>query len=261
MHVLTQDEWSRIARHPWLRGGKYLMSVDSTSAYGLDLATRGTDDTPFLVFAERQSRGRGRGVNRWHSSEGALTFSLVWCFPSESNNQPLSCLSIHCGIAICEAFLEMDLSADVGLKWPNDVYLDGRKVAGILIETVDRTPRPYVVGIGINVNNDFEHAPVDVRQRAISLSDVSGGTKICRAELMLSVLDHLSDRLTTESLHGSPEQTEWERFCILRGKQVTVRTPRETISGTCLGLAPDGALRIQSNGATQLIVSGEVLDF
>ena len=121
-----------------LADGRWLDATTSTNSVLLAEET----PTPYLLGAERQTAGRGRPGKRWISGAGALTFSLAITGPAHA---------LSCGLAACEAIDELFATMPRAMvKWPNDVWIDDRKVAGILIET--RGPRT-VIGIGLNVIN------------------------------------------------------------------------------------------------------------
>ena len=112
----------------------------------------GSELLPRLYLADEQTAGRGRHGRSWHSGAGSLTFSLLtqWRLPTE---RPSNLLSIAVGVAIARAIEFACAPLRTRLKWPNDVYVDQGKVAGILIETNHRAADRVVIGVGINVND------------------------------------------------------------------------------------------------------------
>src|SRR5262245_30735712 len=113
----------------------YHESIGSTSDRAIELGVLDESELPLLVLAESQTAGRGRGVNRWWSAEGALTFSLVLQAPCERlppDRWPQ--VALVAGVAVCEALEGLVPQAEVRVKWPNDVYLGSGKVCGILCE-------------------------------------------------------------------------------------------------------------------------------
>ncbi|MFG0333905.1 MAG: biotin--[acetyl-CoA-carboxylase] ligase [Maioricimonas sp. JB049] len=211
-----------------------------------------------LIVARRQTAGRGRGTNRWWSSDGALTFSLLidpvdWNLPTPRWPE----LSVTVGTAIATALGPLTDFADVRLKWPNDVYLAGRKVCGILVEVASTNPGRLVVGIGLNVNNSFADAPDDVRQRAISLCDHEQ-RQFDMTDLLERLLVQIDGDMT--ALAGQPAdlQSRWRNLCLLSGRFVTINDGRRRIEGTCLGIDDDAALLVQTALGPQRIYSGVV---
>jgi BirA family biotin operon repressor/biotin-[acetyl-CoA-carboxylase] ligase len=159
--------------------------IGSTNTRALELATAVDQPTPLLIGADRQTAGRGRGGNRWWSTTGALTFSLV-LDPTEDflgpDVPPLTPahwprLSLVAALALCHELERLIPEITAQLKWPNDVHVAGRKLAGILVETASSpgsTPR-LVLGMGVNVNNSLRDAPPELQATACSLIDLMGG--------------------------------------------------------------------------------------
>ena len=179
-----------------IRAAGWIQTVDFFDELGStnDHAIRTADDPrphPRLVICDRQQAGRGRGANRWWASEGALTFSVV--IEPEVIGIPRDrwpTLSVAIGGAICEAIAPCIPSADVRLKWPNDVYADGRKLCGILVEVPPVSPPRLVIGIGVNVANSARNAPPEVQARMTSLVDLSESAPT-RVEMLDRVLHQL----------------------------------------------------------------------
>lgn len=255
--------------------------LGSTNDRALELTGDAAAELPLLVVAERQLAGRGRGANRWWSESGGLTFSLVisaaaYRLPAQSWPQ----ISLTAGLAVCrllEAVLsslretrstpenggDAPVASDIdspiiGLKWPNDVLVRGRKISGILIESPSGGPGTFVIGVGLNVNNSLDQAPADVRARAASLIDLTG-REHDRQELLIALLQELDAEL--QQLAASPEavRQEWASRCVLTGKHVDIQSGPRRLEGECLGLADDGALLLQREGIREKVYSGIVL--
>lgn len=252
--------WQRALRHPWLGGAEYHSSLDSTNAHGLRrLKSLSACPSPYLILTEKQESGRGRGSHTWYSSDGALTCSLLWEMPElEEGSAPLSLLV---GAAVCEALEPFCGNDPIRLKWPNDVYVRQRKIAGILIEAPGSPPRMHVIGIGMNVSNSLLDAPQEVQSRAISLHTVA--TKSCHpSDVLAAVLDRMQSLFNRPSFAGWSASMPWERFCLLRGHAVRLRTVSGDIVGICRGTQPNGALLIlDANQRTHVVHSGEVVAF
>jgi len=237
--------------------------LPSTNDRALHLLQNNTPPLPALILAERQTRGRGRADNHWWSTEGALTFSLMVASsmePLTAGSQPSSLpppdnrpvadprLALAAGIAVADTTRQTLHSIippqHIGLKWPNDVMAGGRKLCGILTEVSPRS-REAVVGMGINVNNTFEHAPEDVRQRATSLKQ-EAGRALSRFELLKEILRnfHRNMHRLTESADWLTET--WATFCILTNRPVELHIGSEIHGGICRGIQPDGALLLES---------------
>jgi BirA family biotin operon repressor/biotin-[acetyl-CoA-carboxylase] ligase len=143
------------------------------------------------------------------------------------------------------------------LKWPNDVYLQQRKVCGILIEAPHgRSPR-LVVGVGINVNNSFASAPPEQRQIAISMSEVAGG-RLSRARILIRVLRNLEDQLALLNRNIPQVVDDCRQYCLLSGQRVTCQIGSRQVRAVCDGIDEDGALRLVTPSGVERIVSGQV---
>ena len=252
-----------LARCTFIRRIRALDETDSTNNVARAWSTQlSADEVPALVVAESQSAGRGRGENRWWSGPGSLTFSVIvepaaWGVPSER----WPALSLTVGAATALALEQRVPTSEVRLKWPNDVYLDGRKIAGILIESPPNDSRRLVLGIGVNVNNSLAGVPAEIESRAISLCDATGTTH-SRTDLLKDLLTQLWQSLTRLGSDLPRLREDWRRLCLLTGRSVVVTDQgRGVVAGTCLGLDDDGALRVQTDGSVERLFSGVVTEF
>jgi BirA family biotin operon repressor/biotin-[acetyl-CoA-carboxylase] ligase len=211
-----------------------------------------------LVLAEMQSAGRGRASNRWWSGTGALTFSLL--LDAHASGLPTSCwpqLSLTVGLAIAEAVDEL-IGLQAGLKWPNDVYLQGRKVAGVLIETPPRQRGKLVVGVGLNVNDPLNLLPEDVRQTAISLCEASNRGPFALADVLILLLQRLSDCFAWIGSRDAELRQRWRERCVLTSRTVHIDQGGCQITGPCHGIDDDGALLVQTEAGLERCFAGVV---
>ena len=232
-------------------------SVPSTNSVALQ-STNVVDDLPWLIGANEQTQGRGRGKNSWWACSGSLTFSLVHR-PSDSGivKRQWPQISLTVGLAVTEMVSELLPGHCVQLKWPNDVYVDGRKIAGILIETMPQHDDLVVTGIGMNLNNSLADAPHEIQDTAIAACDVVG-EMLDPTRAMVSLLNHLDRELR---LLGEEDPTLSERLrerCFLTGKTVTISNSGSDVTGTCDGIDDDGALRITTPSGPKRFHSGTV---
>ena len=249
----------RLLAESCLRRADWLDQIDSTNDHALLLANQAEIESPWLIGAEQQTAGRGRGANRWWGAEGSLLFSLLIDMPKMglvSADWPR--FSLITGLAVAETLASMVSSAVVGLKWPNDVWLGRRKVCGILIEQSDRFPERLVIGVGLNVNNSFHDAPDDQRQIATSMADASGGTVFSRTDVLIEFLNQW--RLLSQYLaEGNIDLVErWSRKCVLTGNPVTLTSGRKETTGFCVGIDGDGALLLRTAFAVERHYAGTV---
>jgi len=202
-----------------------------------------------VAATEHQSAGRGRAGRRWEDEPGASLLLSVLLRPPET--APSAQLSLVCALAAAET-VDAGSGLDARVKWPNDVLVDGRKVAGILLEGHGGA---VVCGIGLNVNQVEGTLPQDARTPVASLRTLTG-REHDRAELLVSLLERLETRYDAWLDAGlAPLLPELERRDALHGSVVTVGD----VTGTAEGFAPDGRLRIRSDtGAEAFVASGEV---
>jgi BirA family transcriptional regulator, biotin operon repressor / biotin---[acetyl-CoA-carboxylase] ligase len=212
-----------------------------------------------VVIAERQTAGRGRMGRRWHSPAGVNfygTFILRPGLPVARVPQ----LSLVAGVAVAEA-METVAPGIVALKWPNDVWLRGRKAGGIIAEAVtDSNNRVACVllGIGLNLNLPSEQIPEDLRGKATSVLAATG--KRCdRAALADALFSRLNTRYM-EAMSGSFAAVRplWERYSALTGRRVAVIDGQSRIIGKVVGIDAEGALLLQEGEEVMRVLTGDV---
>lgn len=265
---LTESDLNALLKTTFLKSIRHFSQTDSTNGQAIKLlSAKGGLETPCLIYAESQSAGRGRGANRWWSQAGSLTFSVIVntqafpLTPEELIKLPLltgMAVLRTCQTAACDS---ADCGNDFALKWPNDVYLSGRKLAGILIEvpsvkSAEASAHHAVIGVGLNVNNSWVSAPEDLRAKGISLLDHTG-FMFNRLDVLDAFMGHLEELIHSLS-KGLPVLDDWPDHCLLTGKRVTLIVGSEEISGDCLGLASNGALMLQTPQGMQQFIGGIV---
>ena len=242
----------------WLRELSVHAHIGSTNTALLDRTD--TDGvTGRVVTAEVQTAGRGRRGRAWLSPFGRnLAVSIGVAI--DRSPAELGALSLVVGLAVRDALLEYGLQ-QIDLKWPNDVLMQGRKLAGILIELAqpDR-PAQLVIGIGVNVGcreaiaGQVEQAVADVTEQVERPS---------RNRLLGALVNHVvavCQRFSTEGF--VPFRTRWEAAHHYHGRAVTLTlpgsSPGDAVSGTVLGVARNGALRIAGVSGVREFIAGEV---
>jgi len=202
------------------------------------------------VAARVQDAGRGRRGRSWASPEGGLWLSVI-CRPGDAAGA--GCLSIRSGLAVADTIERLvPAVAGLQLKWPNDVLLDGRKLAGVLCEAHWEVAEPayVIVGIGLNVANPI---PLQLSDTAIALTDRAPG--ISPSELAQPIAEGIAAAGRTAGPLSDEERARWTIRDRLRGQPVS-----GALSGTGAGIAPDGALLVrQACGAIGRIGAGEVV--
>ena len=256
----------RIQANRWLRQVEFRDSISSTNDLALELVRGAALRLPALVLAAEQTKGRGRGENRWWSAAGALTFSLVIEPPVDFDRQHWPKLALAAALATAELVDELLVrhatraatNAAVGIRWPNDVYVGERKLAGLLVEVPSNgaTKRPAVVlGLGLNVNNRLDNAPDDVRRRGTSLIDL-GIAELDLTSVLLRLLELLRSRIDDLTRPDPRLAAEWQRRCLLRGRTVTLEQGLRKVRGNCRGIEPDGSLALETAAGIERFYAG-----
>lgn len=222
--------------------------VDSTNDVVARAGRLGADEG-LVVFAEGQRAGRGRHGRRWDSAPGLGLWFSVLLRPPPRAPGPLALLA---AVAVAGA-VEETVGRPAGVKWPNDVLLDGRKVAGVLIEAKDGFA---VVGIGVNANQRAEDFPAELRGRAGSLAMAHGET-VDRTALAGRLLGRLDEFYRDWPANAANVVTACEARNVLRGQPV--RAEDGTV-GTVVGVRPDGGLqlRVGDDGEERTVYAGEL---
>jgi BirA family biotin operon repressor/biotin-[acetyl-CoA-carboxylase] ligase len=229
-------------------------SIDSTNAEALRAVERGVP-TPFLVLAERQTAGRGRRGRKWVSPFAEnVYYSLV--LRIDGGMRQLEGLSLVVGLAVMQTLRESGV-ASAGLKWPNDVLVGRKKIAGILLELVgDPADVCHVVlGVGINVN--MQKAD-EVDQQWTSMR-LESGKQVDRNQLVARLSMILRAYLERHQAQGfSSIQEEWERNHLWQGNAVSLIAGVNKIDGVVMGIDQQGALRLEVDGVEKVYSGGEL---
>ncbi|RRJ66297.1 biotin--[acetyl-CoA-carboxylase] ligase [Paenibacillus oralis] len=238
---------------------RLLEKTVSTQAEVRELAEAGAPSGT-LVVAEEQTGGRGRQGRAWYSPPGKGVWMSLLLRP---DRQPLSFapqLTLLIAVAVCRA-VRHTAGVDAGIKWPNDLLVGGRKICGILVESVgeDELIRYAVAGIGIDVNLEAKDIPPQLQDVATSLH-IESGRRIDRAELIGAVLAEIEQLYELYRQEGfAPIGHLWEALSVTLGRRVTVKTPAGDVTGLAKALDPSGALVLAGdNGNMRIIFSGEV---
>lgn len=246
----------RLQHETQLAGLEIFLTIDSTNHYLMHHPTQ-IIRAPWVVFAERQSAGRGRRGRIWQSPfAGNIYFSLLWRFNQLNAN--FIGLSLVVGVAICRLLAHLGLE-QLGLKWPNDVLCQGKKLCGILIEMRGETNGPYdvVIGVGINLTmpEDIGHR---IEQPWISLAQVAPMLP-SRNALAAQLIDQMLDIMPEFERHGlQPFLMEWQHLDQYRDQPVVLQFGENRIQGIERGVDEQGALLVETNGKLQRYYSGEM---
>ncbi len=236
-----------------------LKETISTNADAFRIAEAGAPEGA-VVIADTQTGGKGRRGRVWSSPAGVNLYCSVVLRPSIMPHEAPQ-LTFLSAVAVARA-IEQTTELTPEIKWPNDVLIDGRKVAGLLNEMSAETDgiNFIILGIGVNLNMTADQFPNDLRQPATSLL-LESGSRVCRARFAATMLNEL-DKLYAEFLGKGfePVRNEWQRRCNANGRVVSVSDAGcESRSGIFAGIDGDGALLMRSgDGRIERIVSGDV---
>lgn len=241
----------------WLRTIEVHPELGSTNDRALELCSQ-PDQLPALIVAERQTSGRGRQGAVWFAPEGSLTFSLAVrpaAWGISLGQWPA--LSLTTAVAVADAvqpLLPAGIQAQI--KWPNDVFVNGRKQAGILLESSPTTSDALVIGVGLNVNGALasagEQAPLGV-----TLEELTG--RMHNIDALLENFIAAFDQRASQLGAGAEQLVaEWNQRSLLTDREVIIDLGAERVQGRCVGLANDGALRLATASDERILHSGTV---
>ncbi len=228
--------------------------LGSTNTHAALMRRQGRLYAPAIVLAGRQTRGRGRGSNAWWSAGGSLT--VTFAFPVEDRMAPHH-LPLIAGLAVRRAAAELAGEPGIQLKWPNDLLYDGRKLAGLLCERVEKAD---LAGLGLNVNLNPMDAPPPLRDRITSIASISGKT-VDSTDALIVVAAHL--RLTLARSVDQPFADilrEYDAHHALVGRTVSIVSDNNEppLHGQVEGLDEMGRLLVRSRGALHHVIAGQV---
>jgi len=230
--------------------------VQQTGSTNSDLLSRlASLRGPVLLAAVDQTAGRGRAGRSWLSGAGAsLTFSVAW--PFARSPQALLGLPLAVGVALAEALTE--LQVPVQLKWPNDVLKNGKKLAGVLVETATLGQQTWaVIGIGLNLL-----MPPELEQSiGHEVAEATWLAQMDRNQLLAMLLNHLAAALEQFEKSGLSAFLErWNALHAHRGQQVNlIEQGRVTRQGIATGVNHQGCLMLQDEqGALSAVMAGDV---
>ncbi len=241
--------------------------VDSTQNIARRWLSSEDDCTllPALFVADRQNAGRGQGQQAWWSPPGCLMLTVAIAadqLPADTAHWPQLGPLVAVAVADCASKWLSNSASSIELKWPNDIYLDRKKVAGILIESGPRKSR--CIGIGMNVCVDMSGAPQAVSGSATSLhlhmtgsnrdsvsySEAGDLTSLSTAALLIDLADCLLRWLDKWSEGDSSWLSFWRPRCLLTGKTVNLRLGSgESMAGKCEGIDESGQLLVRRSGS------------
>jgi len=228
------------------RIGRKILVYDSTSSTN-DIAAeyaRNKQNDGLVVFAEEQTAGRGRAGNKWISGRADSILCSVVLSAGGSRTAPTELLSLTCAVAVAETIGKPGRS-HAKIKWPNDIMLNGKKVAGILLESkMDNGASIYIVGIGINCHQKKESFTEELQQIATSIDAESHSIsdRVLLAKRLLSSVDHW---LEVAANNSEKVIDRWHELSIQLGHRVTLIFNGAKFAGHCIGIDPEKGLILQ----------------
>lgn len=227
--------------------------LDSTNARAWAWSDEGAPHGALVVTA-RQTAGRGRHGRAWSSPAGNLYASIV--LRPDAGTTVDAGLALVVGLEIARTLREDLGIRGVGVKWPNDVWIDGLKVAGVLVEgRLDPPPR-LIVGFGVNLRRPPDGwGELEGRATAI---DAAGPT-LAPADFLVGLLPRLEsgvDAFLREGFAG--RRAAWKDFDVLAGRAIRYQADGRTHEGRAEGVADDGSLRVHDGDAVRTVRGGEV---
>lgn len=247
-----------LSTHDLGRTISYFEVLESTNATAYRMASEGAFHGE-VVIAEQQTAGKGRRGRTWISPAGQnLYFSAI--LRPELPPQRAPELTLVAAVALAEILRESG-AREAAIKWPNDVLIGGRKVAGILTELSADTERVHfvIVGVGVNLNGRAEDFPEELRPLATSLA-AEREAPVPRALFTAALLTRLEHWLDVHAEEGFDAIREaWKKLSVTLGQEVLVRTDRNEFRGMAEDIDDSGALLVKrSDGVTERVLAGDV---
>jgi BirA family biotin operon repressor/biotin-[acetyl-CoA-carboxylase] ligase len=212
-----------------------------------------------VVIAEQQTAGRGRVGRSWHSPAGVNLYATLILRP-RMPIPDVPRLSLVAGVAAAEA-LATAAPGLVALKWPNDVWLRGRKAGGIIAEAVTDSAQRLscvLLGIGLNLNLAADDIPEDLRDKATSVR-IATGRRCDRIAIAAALFNRLDSRYMEVETEGfAAMRDEYQKYSALTGMRVTVVNGAARVSGQVTGIDADGALMLATADGPSRVLAGEV---
>jgi BirA family transcriptional regulator, biotin operon repressor / biotin---[acetyl-CoA-carboxylase] ligase len=257
--LLLPSEIQPLLGTKWL-GKKihYFHSTDSTNSTAYQLAVEGAGEGE-AVIAEAQGKGRGRLGRQWVSPPFSNLYLSVILRPKLPPHRA-SLITFMAAVAVADA-IEKYCGLTPRIKWPNDLLLKERKVAGLLNEIHSETDRIHfvILGMGVNLNMDEESLPEELRPRATSLKKETGRS-VSRKDFVCSLFRELEQwyELFLEE-GGAPVLRAWRARARIEGKKVRVTSFGEVLTGQAVDVDSDGALILRTKqGERKRIVAGDI---
>ncbi len=257
--ILLPAEIKQILETRWIaKKIHYFQKVDSTNSIAYQLAMQGADEGE-VIIAETQEKGKGRLGRQWFSPPYLNLYISIILRPEILPNQA-SMITLLSAVSTAESIKRYsDITPSI--KWPNDILIGGKKVAGILNEIDSETDRIHfiILGIGININIGKEEFPKDIREYATSLK-IETGREVSRKEFICFLFKEIEDWYERFIREGNkPVLDAWRRWADIKDKMVRVSSFKDEVIGKAIDIDSDGALIIEDkDGKLMRIIAGDV---
>jgi BirA family biotin operon repressor/biotin-[acetyl-CoA-carboxylase] ligase len=225
------------------RIGRKIVVYASTSSTN-DVATKyakSKNNDGLVALAEEQVKGRGRSGNKWVTGKGDSVICSILLTESPIDAE---LLSLTIAAATAEAIGKC-VKAEAKIKWPNDIILNNKKVAGILVEAKKTGKHTaYIIGIGINCHQSKQDFPAELRKTATSI-DIETGGQIDRPSLIKRLLNSIDNWLETAEQNKDEIIEHWQQLSTQLGQRVSLIYNRKKFAGNCIGIDPEKGLILQ----------------
>tara|TARA_R110000868_G_scaffold407985_1_gene690054 strand:- start:10922 stop:11890 length:969 start_codon:yes stop_codon:yes gene_type:complete len=243
------------AAFPNLKNLMVFSEIDSTNQYLLDNC-QSFNDTPVVCLAEYQRAGKARRGRKWESPFGKNLYCSV-AYQFETGVNAIAGLSLAIGVVVAQTLEHFGLQ-NVQLKWPNDVYVNGKKVVGILVEFLGEVTGPcdVVVGVGININKPQQDYAIN---QDWTCMETALGQSVDRTAFSCYFLQQLLQALDTFKAEGfAAFHQQWQHYDCLIGKEINAEKQNKSFTAKVLGLDNQGNLIVSTKQGETALTGGEV---
>jgi BirA family biotin operon repressor/biotin-[acetyl-CoA-carboxylase] ligase len=225
------------------RIGRKILIYNRTSSTN-DIAAeyaKNKENDGLAIFAEEQTAGRGRAGTEWHSGRADSILCSIVLTECKCNAE---LLSLTCAVAVAEA-IGKTAQFEAKIKWPNDIILNGKKVAGILLKSKQNNDScSYIIGVGINCHQKKDSFPPELQPTATSI-DIESQTICDRISLAKRLITSMDYWLEATQETGKKVTDRWRKLSIQLGQRVTLVFNGRKFTGNCTGIDPENGLVIQ----------------
>lgn len=255
--IAAREVGSRLTTHRMGREIRYFSTIDSTNQFAKKIAEEGAADGT-LIIADEQTAGKGRSGRHWVTRPGeAASFTLI--LRPKLPPDKVSMVTLVMGLAVSNTVHAL-YDVDAGIKWPNDVVLDGKKICGILTEMSAEINEVHYIVIGVGINANMTQIPQELMQTATSLELVLGRS-VNRAQLLAVLMQEFEDLYERFEETGSLKDMmeAYNRVCVNQDRPVRVLDPKGEYTGIARGIDEHGVLLVETEeGSLSRVSSGEV---